>query len=57
MAVAGNPLFGLWLTLNSIGALGGPTSGPVYASVVWLLFYATLVFVRMLASPPRPTDA
>ena len=50
VALVGNPVVGGWLVLNCTGVLGVANAGPAYSGVVWLLLYATIMFVRMLAS-------
>jgi hypothetical protein len=44
--------------LSNLAGLFGPASpGPIMASLVWLLFFAALLFVRMLVNRPGPTAA
>jgi hypothetical protein len=54
LALGGNGLAAAWLLANAVGALGSPGPGPVYGCIVWLLAFATLLFIRMLAQPPEP---
>ncbi len=39
---------------NLAGLFGPPSPGPIMASLVWLLFFSALLFVRMLVNRPRP---
>ncbi|MGH0029227.1 MAG: hypothetical protein ACQGVC_05520 [Myxococcota bacterium] len=49
---AGNPLVAAALLANLTGLLGEPGPGPLMASLVWLLFFSAVLFVRMLVDRP-----
>jgi hypothetical protein len=39
---------------NVAGVFGPSSAGPIMASLVWLLFFSALLFVRMLVQRPTP---
>lgn len=54
LALGGNGLAAAMLLANAVGTFGPARPGPVHGAIVWLLAFATLLFVRMLAQPPAP---
>ena len=47
-----NPGLGV-IQLGNIGGLfGEPQAGPIMATLVWYLFFAAILFVRMLVDRP-----
>lgn len=56
LALGGNGLAAGLLLANAFGTLGPSGPGPVYGGILWLLAFATLLFVRMLAQPPEPVQ-
>ncbi len=57
LAVGGNSVLIVFQAANVSGLLGAPSPGPILASLVWLLFFAALLFVRMLVNRPSAPAA
>jgi len=57
LAIGGNPLLFAIQLANILGLFGSPNPGPIMASLVWLLFFSALLFVRMLVNRPVSTAA
>lgn len=51
LGVGGNLVLGLWQLLN-IWRDSSP--GPIFAGLIWLLFIAAVLFVRLLLIRPPP---
>ncbi len=57
LSIGGNLILS-GVQLSNLAGLFGPASpGPIMASLVWLLFFSALLFVRMLVNRPGPTAA
>ena len=57
LAIGGNPLLAAIQLANIVGVFGAPNPGPIMASLIWLLFFSALLFVRMLVNRPIPPAA
>jgi hypothetical protein len=57
LAVGGNPLLVVVQLANIFGLFGPPSAGPIMASLIWLLLFSSLLFVRMLVQRPVPPAA
>jgi hypothetical protein len=57
LAIGGNLILGAVQLSNLAGLFGTPNAGPIMASLIWLLFFSALLFVRMLVNrPDLPSD-
>lgn len=56
LSIGGNLLILAVQLSNLAGVFGPPSPGPIMASLIWLLFFSTLLFVRMLVSRPESPD-
>ena len=54
LAIGGNSILAVVLVANIAGMFGSPGPGPIMASLMWLLFFAAVLFVRMLVDRPAP---
>ncbi len=48
----GHPVLTVGLLVNMSGLFGAPGPGPIMVSLIWLLFFSALLFVRMLVNRP-----
>jgi len=53
LAIGGNAGVGAWQLANAAGLGGPPSAGPIFAGIVWLIAFSSLLFARMLATPPE----
>ena len=56
LAIGGNPVLAAVQLANIAGLFGTASPGPIMASLIWLLFFSALLFVRMLVNRPEPSD-
>ena len=54
--LGGHPMLVGVLLANMAGLFGPTSPGPIMASLIWLLFFSSLLFVRMLVSRPEPSS-
>jgi Na+/melibiose symporter-like transporter len=52
LSTGGNPVLAVVLLVNMSGLFGAPGPGPIMVSLIWLLFFSALLFVRMLVNRP-----
>ena len=52
LGVGGNLMVIVLQACNILGVLGSTSPGPLVVSIVWLLFMASILFVRILVSRP-----
>ena len=52
LSIGGNSVLAVVQLSNLAGLFGPPSPGPIMASLVWLLFFSALLFVRMLVNRP-----
>jgi hypothetical protein len=57
LSVGGNLVLACVQISNFAGLFGPPSPGPIMASLVWLLFFSALLFVRMLIDRPSAPSA
>ena len=57
LAVGGNIVLLLIQIANVLGLFGDPMPGPILAGLIWLLFFASLLFVRLLVNRPAAPAA
>jgi hypothetical protein len=54
LLLGGHTVLAVTQLANIAGLFGPPNPGPIMVSLIWLLFFSSLLFVRMLVS--RPTS-
>jgi hypothetical protein len=57
LCIGGNSVLVAVQLSNIAGLFGTPSPGPIMASLIWLLFFSAVLFVRMLVNRPGPPAA
>ncbi len=57
LSIGGTSTISLVQVMNIAGVFGDPGPGPIIASLMWLLAFSAILFVRILVNRPAPSDA